>query len=308
MIVCSVCGDGNQRGGAPVCTACGEKLVLSPVLALSSTGPQKSSYRRSPGGHSGGAHSLSTDPGAYAPSSRASWRAGSHAARPVVPFTASSAPAAAVSATIPPTASSFTEPPSVAAGSITTASSTGARRVRRRLVISVAATLGLLILAMLFRGPISSTYADTLDNLNGTTTGAAVCTKGSPSVADHPVGRLVDHRPDQFWSPAKAGGKGTWARCDLLNPGRLVSLRVYNGASPTNERVYHSYGRVKTLAVTVTRSNGKTVTRNVTLKDEIGVQTVSIGVSDAVRVQLTVGSSVGKGQIALGEVAFLVRG
>lgn len=89
-----------------------------------------------------------------------------------------------------------------------------------------------------------------------------------------------------------------------------MDLIIHTGDS-TDPQQFQQEARATTLDLQITASDGKVHEQTVSLNDKPGPQTVLTGVSDVVRVTLTVRAAAGTGagrDIALAEVEFFKRG
>lgn len=119
---------------------------------------------------------------------------------------------------------------------------------------------------------------------------------------------LLDGIADQYWAPEGDGIDG-WVEVDFPDPIRLTNIVVSSGASRTQE-VYLTQARAQKLELTMTDSNGKTTTEELTLEDKADPQTFDLGVSDVVSAKLTIKSSYGyeRGKVvAIAELEFFAR-
>ncbi|WP_347353679.1 zinc-ribbon domain-containing protein [Intrasporangium sp.] len=186
----------------------------------------------------------------------------------------------------------------------------GRRRFWRKVVTTII-VIGVLgagaWFALPFIGPVGQTVRDRVlgaQIVNPTKITASSFAKG------HGPGELRDGTTNRYWAPAKAGaGVGQWVEMTFPEKIRLVRMQVFNGSSE-DPKDYLRTARVQTVELRLTRPDGSSDTRSITLADSPGQQDFEIGVSDVIRARMTVKSAYGatpKVHVALGEVAFYKR-
>ncbi len=180
----------------------------------------------------------------------------------------------------------------------------------RRLAILVA-VVAVGYLAVRLAWPVVSAPVESVhDRLSGVEVVNPAAISASSSRPEHPASLVRDGATNTFWAPAPAGdGRGEFIEATFPEPFRLVEIQVYNGSSE-EPKPYLTTGRVQSVLVTVTRSDGSLETRQVSVADRPGRQDVQLGIADATAVRLTIVSSFGAtpgGLVALAEVAYFRR-
>jgi ribosomal protein L40E len=186
----------------------------------------------------------------------------------------------------------------------------------RRKVPSKTMLLGgvfavLAIVAVVQRGPLRSAGDTVLDRVKGTQLVNPRSIEASGSAAGHPAVAARDGATNRFWAPATAGdGRGEFVQANFDKPFRLIYVRVFNGAAG-ELAPYLAQARPHTMRITVTRRTGKTIVKQIQLKDQPGKQEFHIAARDVIGVRLTIDSAYGAAAgklVALAEVEFLARG
>ncbi len=178
-------------------------------------------------------------------------------------------------------------------------------RVVRGLVILavlVALCAGGLLLLPAGRALIE----DTRDKMGKPKAVTPVAIAASAEIPRHPAKNTTDGLSNRYWG---APGPKASVTYTFSKPFRLVDLLITNGASKSPED-YARQGRALRMDVEVTTQDGDKQTKQVTLSDKPGSQTVSTGISDVKTVRLVLSSPAGltKGRhLALAEVEFFQR-
>ncbi|MEV7419201.1 hypothetical protein [Streptomyces sp. NPDC089919] len=112
--------------------------------------------------------------------------------------------------------------------------------------------------------------------------------RASSSQSGHPAALVVDGTTDRYWAPAEAGpAAGAFLDLDFAGPVRLLDVVVHPGVSAVPEQ-FLTQGRPAELAVTLTDEDGGTTVKTLRVPDEPGPHRFRLGVSDVVRVRVTV--------------------
>jgi ribosomal protein L40E len=168
----------------------------------------------------------------------------------------------------------------------------------------------LAVVAVVQRGPLRNAGDTVLDRVKGTQLVNPRSIEASGAAAGHPAEAARDGATNRFWAPAAAGnGRGEFVQANFDKPFRLVYVRVFNGAA-AELAPYLAQARLHTVRVTVTRRTGKTIVKQIQLKDQPGKQEFHIAASDVIGVRFTIESAYGAGAgklVALAEVEFLAR-
>lgn len=178
-------------------------------------------------------------------------------------------------------------------------------RVVRGLVILavlVALCAGGLLLLPAGRALIE----DTKDKMGKPKAVTPVAIAASAEIPRHPAKNTTDGLNNRYWG---APGPKASVTYTFGKPFRLVDLLITNGASKSPEE-YARQGRALRVDLEVTTQDGDKHTKQVTLSDKPGSQTVSTGISDVKTVRLVLSSPAGltKGRhLAVAEVEFFQR-
>ncbi|WP_330283747.1 NADase-type glycan-binding domain-containing protein [Streptomyces sp. NBC_00588] len=123
------------------------------------------------------------------------------------------------------------------------------------------------------------------------------------------------HKPDlagdklnnTWWGPGVSeSGEGQWLQAKFDEPTRLLDLIITPGVSTRPDQITQS-ARPHRLEATITLSNGKTVTRKITLDPGAGGQRIPFRVGTVSSVRFTIVSATGtssKKQVAIAEIEF----
>jgi ribosomal protein L40E len=186
------------------------------------------------------------------------------------------------------------------------------RARRRHRGLAVTAVIAVLLGGggWLARAPLSREYRTVLDRVQGTKIVNPTSFRASGSAPGHDPTETRDGAPNRYWAPPpSAKPQGQWVQMGFTSAYRLVYLRVFSGASD-HLADYLKQASPHVLRLTILRTGGKTSTRDVTLNDRPGSQSVHLAVDDVVGVRLTIRtvyrSAPGK-LVAIGEVEFLGR-
>ncbi|MFJ7986215.1 NADase-type glycan-binding domain-containing protein [Streptomyces sp. NPDC096351] len=147
---------------------------------------------------------------------------------------------------------------------------------------------------------------DTRDKLGKATAITPVSTEGSGDLPGHPVTNTTDGINNTYWAAPGAGASVTYT---FRKPFRMVDLIITNGASKSPEE-YARQGRALQMDMEVTTADGTRQTKELTLTDKAGPQTILTGISDVKTVRLTLRSPAGLSpgtHLALAEVEFFQR-
>lgn len=180
---------------------------------------------------------------------------------------------------------------------------------RRLAILAAVVAIGFLAVRLAWpwaSGPVEAVH----DRLSGVEVVNPAALSASSSEPDHPAALARDGATNTFWSPTAVGdGRGEFVEAAFAQPFRLVALQFYNGSSE-DPKPYLTTGRLESVLVTATTSDGGLETRQITLADRPGRQDVQLGIADVTNVRLTIVSAFGatpKTRVALGEVAYFRR-
>jgi hypothetical protein len=168
----------------------------------------------------------------------------------------------------------------------------------------------LAVVAVVQRGPLRSAGDTVLDRVKGTQLVNPRSLDTSGAAAGHPAEAARDGATNRFWAPVTAGdGRGEFVQANFDKPFRLVYVRVFDGAA-AELAPYLAQARPHTVRISVTRRTGRTIVKQIQLKDQPGKQEFHIAASDVIGVRLTIESAYGAAAgklVALAEVEFLAR-
>jgi hypothetical protein len=185
-----------------------------------------------------------------------------------------------------------------------------ARRSHRGLIAAAVVIVLLVAAGWLTRAQLSRAYNSVLDRVQGTKIVNPTSFRASGSASGHDVAKARDGAPNLYWAPAAlARPQGQWLQMGFTSGYRLVYLRVFSGASDQLAD-YLKQASPHVLRLTILRTGGKRSTKDITLEDKPGAQSVHLAIDDVVAVRLTIESvyrpAPGK-LVAIGEVEFLGR-
>ncbi len=181
----------------------------------------------------------------------------------------------------------------------------GSGRALRRtlLVLAVAA----LVLAGFLFFPLGRyVFEDVRDKLGGTAEISPTGVSASAAVPGHPASAAIDGLTDEYWGAPALGASLT---CSFGTPFRLVGVVVHTGVSKEPQE-FRRGARPTRADLLVTTEDGTVHTKAVTFNDKPGEQTVRMGISDVVSVELVLREATGQGEgrpVAVGEVEFFRR-
>ncbi|MFG2955747.1 NADase-type glycan-binding domain-containing protein [Streptomyces sp. NPDC048291] len=131
--------------------------------------------------------------------------------------------------------------------------------------------------------------------------------RASRAYAGHKPELLFDRLNNTWWGPGIAGaGEGEWVEAHFDEPVRLLNVVITSGESTHNEQLNKS-ALPHRLTATIKTSDGKTVTRELTLDQAAGGQTRDLRAADVVSVRFTIDSSYqssARTQVAIAEIEF----
>jgi len=181
----------------------------------------------------------------------------------------------------------------------------GSGRLARTLVL-LGIVVALVIAGFVLRPYGASLVQDILDKTSRPAPIHPTAETASAETPDHPAADAVDGVTNHFWG---SPGDGAWIDFTFDHPFRLLSLVVTTGAS-TQPEEFDRQGRPTQFDLVVTASDGTVTTKQASLTDQPGPQTLQTGISDVVRIRLVVRAVAGlqPGRVAaLGEVEFFQR-
>ncbi|MEU6153073.1 zinc ribbon domain-containing protein [Actinosynnema sp. NPDC047251] len=175
-----------------------------------------------------------------------------------------------------------------------------------RRLAALLVVVALVVAAWLFHPQALALWEDLRDRLATPQPVAPTSVTASASVADHPAAAAADGLSNRYWGAPAVGDEVEFA---FATPLRLLSVVVHAGAS-AEEDGFVAQARPSALKVVVTTRDGGTHALSANLADQPGPQRTDTGISDVVRVRLTVAAATGLTEgrhIALGEVEFFRR-
>ncbi|MCW5249864.1 zinc ribbon domain-containing protein [Streptomyces sp. SHP 1-2] len=187
------------------------------------------------------------------------------------------------------------------------------RRVRAssgrgvRLLVVLALVAGLAVAGVLLVPAGRALYEDVRDKTSKPRAITPVSVEASEELPGYPAANTMDGLSNRYWGVSGPGAEVTYT---FGKPFRLFELSVFNGPSKKAQE-YARQGRALELKLEITRGDGGTEHRRITLSDKPGAQYFPMGISDVRTVRLVLGSPVGLGDgrhLALAEVEFFERG
>ncbi|WP_328635951.1 NADase-type glycan-binding domain-containing protein [Streptomyces canus] len=129
----------------------------------------------------------------------------------------------------------------------------------------------------------------------------------SRSFPGHKPGLVGDKLNNTWWGPGVSeSGQGQWLQAKFDVPTRLLDLIITPGVSIRPDQITQS-ARPNRLQATITLSDGKTVTRRITLDPGAGGQRIPFRVGTVSSVRFTIESATGtspKKQVSIAEIEF----
>ncbi|MGI5458345.1 NADase-type glycan-binding domain-containing protein [Streptomyces sp. CA-249302] len=129
----------------------------------------------------------------------------------------------------------------------------------------------------------------------------------SRSYQGHKPDLLGDKINNTWWGPGVAGtGEGQWIQAKFDEPTRLLDLIITPGVSVQADQIQES-ARPHRLKATITLSNGKTTSRDITLDPGAGGQRIPFRVGTVSAVRFTIESATStssKKQVSIAEIEF----
>jgi hypothetical protein len=175
-----------------------------------------------------------------------------------------------------------------------------------RRIIMLLLVVALVVAGILLFPLAKSAYQDTLDKVRHPAAITPTGVSASASVPGHPASLADDGLSNTYWGAPNTGDSITFT---FASPFRLLDLIIHTGPS-ADPQEFQQEARPTGLDLQITSKDGKVHDQQVTLNDKPGPQTVVTGVSDVVRVTLTIRGVAGAGagrHIALAEVEFFKR-
>lgn len=120
--------------------------------------------------------------------------------------------------------------------------------------------------------------------------------------------RLADRDKDGYWAP-RGNPVGAWVEVDLPRAIRLLDIIVTPGQSGDAIK-FQAQGRPFEVDVILTRSDGTTATKRISVQDKPGPQTFKVKGDNVVKIRLTFVSAHGmksNGYMAVAELEFFGR-
>ncbi len=181
----------------------------------------------------------------------------------------------------------------------------GSGRLVRGLVV-LGAVLGLVAGGFLLFPAGRTAVEDIRDKLGDAAEISPVKVTADAQVPGHPAGDATDGVTNTYWgTPAP----GATVSCRFAQPFRLVAVVVHTGASKEPAE-FRAQARPVRADLVVREEDGTRHTKELTLNDKPGPQTVRTGISDVVEVRFVVRAAAGTGKgrhVALGELEFRKR-
>lgn len=178
-------------------------------------------------------------------------------------------------------------------------------RVLRRL-LAILVVLALAVAAVLLIPAGRALFEGTLDKLGGATEISPSRATASAAVPQHPAERAADGLSNRYWGAPALGDSISFG---FGTPFRLVAVVVHTGTS-AKAQDFRLQARPVRADLVVTSADGERHTKQLTLNDKPGPQTVQLGISDVVDVRLIMRAAAGMApgrHIALAEVEFFKR-
>ncbi|MGW4905479.1 zinc ribbon domain-containing protein [Streptomyces sp. NPDC004270] len=129
----------------------------------------------------------------------------------------------------------------------------------------------------------------------------------SRSYAGHKPDLLFDELNNTWWGPGVVqGGVGEWIEARFDEPASLLNVVISSGESKRFDQLKKS-ALPHRMKATIKTSDGKTVTREITLDQTAGGQTRDFRVKNVISVRFTIESSYqasGATQVAIAEIEF----
>ncbi|MFE3518249.1 NADase-type glycan-binding domain-containing protein [Streptomyces sp. NPDC059166] len=186
------------------------------------------------------------------------------------------------------------------------------RRVRAssgrllRFVVVLVVVLALCAGGFLLLPAGRALIEDTRDKLGKSKPITPANTEASAEIPRHPAANTTDGLSNRYWGAPSEGASVTYT---FGKPFRLVDLIITNGASPKPQE-YARQARALRLDLEVTTEDGGRESRELSLSDKPGPQTVPVQISDVRTVRLVLRSPAGQAEgrhLALAEVEFFQR-
>ncbi|MGW1992727.1 NADase-type glycan-binding domain-containing protein [Embleya sp. NPDC001921] len=181
----------------------------------------------------------------------------------------------------------------------------GSGLVWRRL-ITLLVVLALVVAGFLLVPVARSLFEDTRDKLGKASQVTPTTVTAGAEAPGHPASAATDGITNEWWGAPSLGDSLT---CAFATPFRLVAVVVHAGVSTTPED-FRRGARPTRLDLLITSTDGRVITRTMTLDDRPGPQTLRMGVRNVISVHFTIRTASGpvaEQPIALGEVEFLKR-
>ncbi|NGO72549.1 carbohydrate-binding protein [Streptomyces sp. SB3404] len=173
--------------------------------------------------------------------------------------------------------------------------------------IAAALAVTLLILGIIYIPPA---YQATRDHFAKRSPAEPDAIRASRSYSGHPPKLAFDKLNNTWWGPGVSqSGQGEWIEARFSRPVRLLDVLITPGTSTRADQLSESAlpHRVK---ATVTKKDGSTATRELTLDPGAGAQRRSLRVGEITRVRFTIESAHAASadkQVAIAEIELFGR-
>ncbi|MFH8989477.1 NADase-type glycan-binding domain-containing protein [Streptomyces sp. NPDC017940] len=173
--------------------------------------------------------------------------------------------------------------------------------------VTVAVVMTLLILGLVY---IPDGYQATRDHFAKRAPVEPDRISASRSYPDHGAKLAFDKLNNTWWGPGVAqSGQGEWIEMQFARPARLLDVIITPGVSTRADQLSKS-ALPHRIKATVTKKDGSTATRELTLDPGPGGQRRSFRVGEATKVRFTIESAhaaSGKKQVAISEIELFGR-
>jgi ribosomal protein L40E len=182
-------------------------------------------------------------------------------------------------------------------------------RVRR--LVTLIVVLALVAVGSWFARPFAGGFVDMVkDRTSEQVPVSPDDVSASSSIRGHGASKTRDGYTNTSWQPAQEGqASGEYLDYRFDTPFRMVTLLMFPGADDEQAQFLNE-ARPADVRVTITTADGDTVEKTWKVNDQPGQQELSVGVSDAVEVRMTIAAAYGADpgkRVAIAEVEFYTR-